>query len=44
MLTVTNPFGNYQKGDQITDPAEIKKILAGENAGHVVRTQTKSKE
>lgn len=38
-LTVTEPFGEYQRGDQITDAKEIKAILASENAASVNRTQ-----
>ena len=34
-LTVTNPFQGYALGDQITDPNEVKEILAGEHSGHV---------
>lgn len=36
-LTVIHPFGDYRRGDQITDPAEIAAVLAGENAAHVNR-------
>jgi hypothetical protein len=28
----------YSKGDKIWDADEVKEVLAGENAGHVVRT------
>ena len=38
LLVVTNPFGGREKGDRITDPAEIERILAGEHAHHVVRS------
>jgi hypothetical protein len=38
MLIVINPFGGRAAGDQITDVAEIKDILAGESAGNVVAT------
>jgi len=38
VLTVINPFGDYQKGDQITDQKAIDAILASENQGHVVKT------
>jgi hypothetical protein len=43
-LTVIHPFGNYKRGDKITDTAEIKEILEGkddvphENVRHVIRT------
>ena len=37
ILTVTHPFGSYNKGDQITDPETIEQILASENAPKVVR-------
>ncbi len=33
-LTVIHPFGRYQRGDVITDPALIDAIKAGENAHH----------
>jgi hypothetical protein len=28
----------YGKGDKIFEPDEVKEVLAGENAGHVVKT------
>jgi hypothetical protein len=28
----------YRKGEKIWEPDEIKEVLAGENAGHVVKT------
>lgn len=34
VLVVVHPFGDYQRGDRITDPAKIEEVLAGENAGH----------
>jgi hypothetical protein len=43
-LTVIHPFGNYKRGDKITDPEKIKEILEGkdgvphENNRNVVRT------
>jgi hypothetical protein len=37
-LTVNHPFGDYVRGDKIKDPAEMKKIMGGENATHVVPT------
>ena len=36
VLVVTNPFGGHGIGHCITDPAEIARVLAGENAHHVV--------
>lgn len=39
-LTVIHPFGDYQRGDKIYDVEKIKEILEGENASHVVKTQT----
>lgn len=36
-LTVVYPFANYKRGDQITDPETIQKILDSENAPKVVR-------
>lgn len=35
ILVVIYPFGDYARGAQITDPAEIAKVLASENAHHV---------
>ncbi len=37
VLVVVRPFASHAKGDVITDAATITKILAGENAGNVVR-------
>ena len=39
VLTVTNPFGGHALGDRITDPAEVKAILAGEHSQHVVAAE-----
>lgn len=36
-LTIVNPFGNYRKGDHITDATEVAKVLAGPNAHSVVK-------
>lgn len=38
-LAVIHPFGDYAKGQHITDPAEIQKVLAGENAASVNKIQ-----
>jgi hypothetical protein len=38
-LTVIEPFGPYQRGDQITDPKTVRAILASENAASVNRVQ-----
>lgn len=35
VLTVIHAFGNYRRGDIITDPAEIAVVMAGENATSV---------
>lgn len=35
-LIVTNDFGDYQRGDQITDPDKVAEIRAGHNAANVV--------
>lgn len=34
ILVVVYPFGDYARGAQITDPAEIAKVMASENAHH----------
>ncbi len=36
-LIVHNPFGNYSKGALITDPAEVQRVLSGDNRAHVHR-------
>lgn len=33
-LVVVLPFGDYQRGDRITDQPTIDKVLASENAHH----------
>lgn len=38
VLVVINPFGGHDRGHRITDDAEIEKILASEQAHHVVQT------
>ncbi len=39
VLVVTNPFGGREAGSRITDPAEIKAVLSGEHAHHVVQAE-----
>ncbi len=36
VLVVAEPFNGHDKGDRITDPQEIEKVLAGEQAHHVI--------
>lgn len=36
-LVVVNPFADYQRGDQITDPATIEAVEASTNQSSVVR-------
>lgn len=38
-LTVVQPFGDYQRGHQITDAAKIAKILDSPQSGHVVKVE-----
>jgi hypothetical protein len=38
VLVVINPFGGHDKGARITDPEEIQKVLAGEQANHVIQS------
>ena len=38
VLTVIHPFGDYKRGDRI-DQKDIKEVLAGENAHHVVKSE-----
>jgi hypothetical protein len=35
-LIVTNDFGGYKRGDQITDAETVAEIRAGHNASNVV--------
>ena len=37
VLTVIHPFANYKRGDLVTDPEAVQKILDSENAPKVVR-------
>jgi hypothetical protein len=37
ILVVVRPFGSYQRGDVISDQAEIEHVLASEHVGDVVR-------
>jgi len=39
-LTVTQPFGTFARGAQITDTAEVAAILGSPNAVHVVKVAT----
>lgn len=36
-LTVQQPFGDYKRGDLISDPAEVAKVLAGPNHHNVTQ-------
>lgn len=36
-LVVLHAFGDYQKGDQITDAAKVAAILESEQAAYVVK-------
>lgn len=38
VLVVKGAFGGHSRGSKITDPAEIAKVLAGENAHHVIQS------
>jgi hypothetical protein len=40
-LVVLKPFQGFGRGDVITDAATINKILAGPQAGFVVRVSAK---
>ena len=37
VLTVSNPFGGYRRGERITDPKAVEKVLASEHAADVVK-------
>lgn len=36
-LVVVHPFGDYARGDKVTDAAEIAALLAGENSRSLTR-------
>nr|DAT37700.1 MAG TPA: hypothetical protein [Caudoviricetes sp.] len=36
-LIVTTPFGGYQIGDEITDPAAVAAVLESDQAAYVTR-------
>lgn len=38
-LIVKSPFGKYEVGERIRNDDEVKKILASENAAHVVKVK-----
>lgn len=38
-LAVVRPFGSYRIGDLVTDPDEVARLLASEQAASVVRVQ-----
>ncbi len=38
VLTVVRDFGDFRRGDQITDPQLIAQILQSPNAANVVKT------
>lgn len=42
-LIVREPFGGRQHGDRITDEAEVKAILAGPHAHHVIAVASRPK-
>lgn len=42
-LVVTEAFGSYVRGARITDEAEVKKVLASEHAGRVIRVNAPAK-
>jgi hypothetical protein len=37
MLVVVHPFGEYRRGDPISDAGEIQAVMASENKHHVHR-------
>lgn len=42
-LTVTRPFGKFNRGDHVEDEAEIAAILAGEHRHAVVKVAADAK-
>ncbi|HTN09980.1 MAG TPA: hypothetical protein VL154_03310 [Acetobacteraceae bacterium] len=43
-LVVVRAFGAYAKGEAITEAEAIARVLAGANAGCVVRVRSSAKE
>lgn len=39
ILIVTNPFDDYARGAQITDPKTIQEVLASDFASNVVKVE-----
>lgn len=37
-LIVREPFGGYNRGDEITDSAAVARIVASEDAANVIKT------
>ena len=37
VLSVSNPFDSYRRGDRITDPAKVKEVLESAHAADVVK-------
>ena len=40
-LVVIRPFGDYQRGDKITDPDKVAEILNSENADFCNKIEAK---
>ena len=38
ILSVKEPFDGFSKGDAITDPESVTKILESDNSGHVIKS------
>ena len=43
-LIVREPFGQYAKGDAITDPDAVEFILASDNASHIIKSEGEDEE
>jgi hypothetical protein len=43
-LVVVRPFAGHARGDAITDPETVRRVLAGEQAACVVRVPTEPQE
>lgn len=40
-LSVSQPFGQYKRGDLIVDPVEVQEIMNGHNQHNVVQVISK---
>lgn len=43
-LVVVSPFGQYKKGDKITDPQKVSEVLSSEQSDSVVKIPIQEEE